>query len=386
MTRRVFFYVQHLLGVGHVFRALRIARGLSNAGFAVDFVMGGVPVPDLDFAGLNLVQLLPLKAGPDGFNVLVTATNEPIDSGIMAHRTAQLLSAFESCGPDIILIETFPFGRRQMRFELVPLLEAAHRRNPRPCIAASVRDILQESRGVDRLRETADVLWRYFDRVIVHGDPSLVALDATFPLAEEIAPLIAYSGLVVPPRPRPHQSPAVVADVVVSAGGGAVGRKLLQTAVAAKPRTKLRSARWLVLAGPNARTSDIYDLAAKAEKNEIEVKCLVPDLASVLARSTLSISQAGYNTVADILVAECKAVFVPFAQAGETEQSRRAKLLQQHGYGIVVTEDHLSGETLAAAIDESLALPQPQTRFNIDGVAGTVEILTGLAARSTTVG
>ena len=33
---RVFFYVQHLLGVGHVFRAMRIVSALVERGFDVD--------------------------------------------------------------------------------------------------------------------------------------------------------------------------------------------------------------------------------------------------------------------------------------------------------------------------------------------------------------
>jgi predicted glycosyltransferase len=40
------------------------------------------------------------------------------------------------------VIELFPFGRRQMRFELLPLLEAARARSPRPWIISSVRDVL----------------------------------------------------------------------------------------------------------------------------------------------------------------------------------------------------------------------------------------------------
>ena len=337
MTRRIFFYVQHLLGVGHVFRAVRIAHGLRNAGFDVDLVMGGVPVAELDTAGLDVVQLMPLKAGPDGFQALVTTTGDPASPEIKARRTAELLAAFAQSRPDILLIEAFPFGRRQMRFELMPLLEAAHRCTPRPRIVASIRDILQESAKPGRARETADVL-RQFDRVIVHGDPRLVTLEATFPLANEIASIVSYSGIVAPRAPLPNQIPEAIADVVVSAGGGAVGRKLLEAAIAAKPHTTLASARWLVLAGPNASAADFEGLVASGAGKRVTVERFVPDLAVVLAGAKLSISQAGYNTVADVLVAGCRAVFIPFAQGGETEQTRRAALLEKLGLGLSLPE------------------------------------------------
>lgn len=378
MTRRVFFYVQHLLGVGHVFRALRIAHGLREEGFGVDLVMGGAPVAGLDTAGLNVIQLLPLKAGPDGFNSLVTVMGDPASPEIRERRTAELLAAFNQSRPDILLIEAFPFGRRQMRFELMPLLEAAHERMPRPRIVASIRDILQESAKPGRARETVDILQRWFDHVMVHGDPRLVTLKATFPLASEIASMIFYSGIVAPRTSAPSQMSDAIADVVVSAGGGAVGRKLLETAIAAKPVTAAAAARWLVLAGPNADAADFERLVASGSRNRVTVERFVPDLAAVLAGAKLSISQAGYNTVADILVARCKAVFVPFAQSGETEQSRRAALLEELGFGSSLAEEDLSVVTLAAAVDRALASLQPKVSLKLDGAARTAEILTGL--------
>ena len=42
---RVFFYVQHLLGIGHIARASRVARTLVADGFDVTLVTGGTPVP-----------------------------------------------------------------------------------------------------------------------------------------------------------------------------------------------------------------------------------------------------------------------------------------------------------------------------------------------------
>ena len=38
---RVFFYVQHLLGIGHLKRAAAVARALVEAGAEVEFVLGG---------------------------------------------------------------------------------------------------------------------------------------------------------------------------------------------------------------------------------------------------------------------------------------------------------------------------------------------------------
>lgn len=377
---RVFSYVQHLLGVGHLYRAVRIAHGLRHAGFAVDLVTGGAPVAGLDLSGLNVIQLEPLRAGPGGFTNLVTLTGEPADSELKARRVSALLEALAASRPDVVLIETFPFGRRQMRFESLPLLEAAHQQRPRPYIVSSIRDILQEKKAPHRASETVDILRTYFDRVIVHGDPQLVRLDATFPLTREIRSMLAYSGIVGPPDPAPCHSARAIADVVVSAGGGGVGRKLLEAAIRAKPATSLASGRWLALAGANADPRWLTRLQEEGAAQAIAVERSVPDLTAALAGARLSISQAGYNTVADVLVAGCKAVFVPFAQAGETEQTRRAAILEEQGYGAVVSEHSLTSDALAAAVDRAVSLPRPQCALDLKGVSGTASMLLRLLA------
>lgn len=372
---RVFFYVQHLLGVGHLFRAARIAQRLRKLGFTVDLVLGGTPPGQLDFSGLNVIQLPPLKAGPHGFTDLITPNGEPASPAIKARRIEALLAALERSRPDVLLIETFPFGRRQMRFELLPLLEAAHRKKPRPCIASSIRDILQESGDMTRAQDTVEILHNYFDLVFVHGDPRLVKLDATFPLADHIKSMIVYSGIVAPDPPSLYRQAGSKADVIVSAGGGAVGYKLLETTLLAKAKTSLAFARWLALTGGNAKPDEFERLQQLGAMNGVVVERSVPDLAAALAGAQLSISQAGYNTVADILVAGCRAVFVPFAQNGETEQSRRAALLAEHGWGVVVPEQELTTDALSKAIDRALSLPKPMQEFDLNGAASTAQFV-----------
>ena len=55
------------------------------------------------------------------------------------------------------------------------------------------------------------------------------------------------------------------------------------------------------------------------------------DFASLLNGAALSVSQAGYNTVCDILRAGCRSLLVPFSAGGETEQSVRAERLARLG-------------------------------------------------------
>jgi predicted glycosyltransferase len=358
---RVLFYVQHLLGIGHLARASLIADALHAQGAEVTMVTGGEPVPGLPGKHVRIIQLPSLRAGPEGFSQLVDADGKPADAAYRSERTSRLLAALEDVCPDVLLIEAFPFGRRQMRFELLPLLDAASARRPKPLIACSVRDVLQH-RAMKRHRETVDVINRYFDRVLVHGDPDFITLEETFPLADAIAGKLSYTG-IVSAAPGALAGPAY--EVIVSAGGGVAAAHMMNCALEARTRTSLAAASWCFLVGPNHHAESAKALAAAAGHG-IHVEPVRPDFRALLQRARLSISQAGYNTVADILRAGCRSVLVPFAQGGESEQTLRAGKLQALGRVGVVAENDLTAQALAAVIDEVIDMPAPAQIGSID--------------------
>jgi predicted glycosyltransferase len=217
---RVLFYVQHLLGIGHLARASRIASALAADGFDVTAVMGGAPVPGFPGPGVATLELPPIASADQGFSSLTDLSGNPIDDDYKARRRDLLLAALREAKPDIVVLEAYPFGRRQMRFELRPLVEAIAAMTPKPLLVASIRDILQERVKPGRNEETVEILNRHFDLVLVHGDPAFATLADTFPLAAAIRPEIAYTGMVAAPRAEPSPDRY---DLVVSAGGGAAG-------------------------------------------------------------------------------------------------------------------------------------------------------------------
>ena len=363
---KVFFYVQHLLGIGHLKRAATLAQALREAGLEVVLASGGVRVP-----GIRVdVQLPEASAADVSFKTLLDAAGRPIDDAWKRARAAALLDAWRASGADMLLIELFPFGRRQMRFELLPLLEDAHRLRPRPLIVCSVRDLLQPR--AEREAATVDLALRYFDHVLVHGDPQLAPFDVTFGAAARLAERLHYTGYIVAPAPaaaRPH------GEVLVSAGGGAVGRRLLETALAARPHTVLRSAPWRLLAGINAAEDDFRALARKAGTGVI-VERSRDDFQSRLAGAALSISQAGYNTVAELLQARVRSVLVPFAAGDEVEQTVRAQLLAERGAAVALDERSLNPQALADAVNRAARNPQPPAGMvDLDGAPRSAELI-----------
>ncbi|MEX0344174.1 MAG: glycosyltransferase family protein [Rhizobiaceae bacterium] len=383
MTGRILFYVQHLMGVGHVFRSMRIVAALVRSGHKVDLAYGGEPVPNFDPSGANVHFLPPLRAGSTVFNDLEDPEGNVVGEDYRDRRREMLLSIFSAGQHDVIVTEAFPFGRRQMRFELLPLLEAAKRRSPSPLVIASVRDILQENRKPGRNEETVRLLRDHFDCILVHGDPNMVTLDETFPLFGEIDALVQYTGIVAPELPPTDAAADNAFDVVVSVGGGALGAELLAAAIGAKPLSRLTKSRWCLVTGINIADDDLQRLERMAEGN-IEIRSFLPDLCAALSKAKLSISRCGYNTATDIFVSGCRSIVVPLSDGTETEQIRRAEILDRNGLAVRVDPEKQTPGYLAAAIDRALAQPKPAD-FGLDlsGAETTAQMISGMLANRT---
>ena len=375
---KIFFYVQHLLGIGHQHRGATLTRAMQNAGLDVTYVSGGDAIPNLELAGANFVQLPPVRAVDLYIKELVDGNDQPIDDAWRENRRAALMAAYHACNPDLIILELYPFGRRQMRFELLPLLDAARSRANPPVVVSSVRDILMEPPKPERLVEMLERIDTYFDHVMVHGDEALVPFERTFPHAADIADKISYTGYVVDQRAEVGGSKGLGHDeVLVSAGVGAVGDNLLRTAMAARSLTSLSGVTWRVLVGTKAPEVEFLALAEIADRGII-VERARGDFPSLLMNCALSISQGGYNTVMESLHAGCAALIVPYAGGLESEQTLRAELLAERGLINVLAEAELSPENLAASIDTAI-LNQGQRKaitIKTDGAAETARLVT----------
>jgi predicted glycosyltransferase len=377
VSGRVLFWVQHLLGIGHLKRAATLARALGDAGLEVTFVSGGHGVPGLEVGGARFVQLPPVRAVDVYFKILVDENDTVIDDDFKARRRDALLRVLHDAKPDAIVTELFPFGRRQLRFELTPLLEAAHAMHPRPRIVCSVRDILVEPDKPERIEEMLERIERHYDLVMVHGDPELIPFETTFPLAHRIADRVRYTGYVVEGKASPGTGKRE--GVIVSAGGGAVSENLLRAAMRARPMTRLRDAPWRVLCG-HAMPNDVYEKLRREASEGITVERARPDFIELLRHAALSISQGGYNTMMETIATRTRAVVVPYAGGLETEQTLRAELLAKRGAFSVVDEKSLSPEAIARAAEAALDGAAPEAlALDVGGGKKSAEIIRALA-------
>ena len=347
----MFFYVQHLLGIGHLRRAATLARDLSAGGFDVLLVSGGAPVGGLALGNARFHQLPPLRAADESLRDLARLDGGPFDEAFRRQRSATLLDLLREEAPDIVLTEQFPFGRTRLRFELVPLLEACA---GQALVACSVRDVVRRARP-ERIAETEQFLERWFDAVLIHADPALVSFEQSFAGWDRVRSRAFHTGYVSEQDlTRQIQGSEGKNEVVVSVGGGAAGAPLLKAALAARSKTALAGRPWRLLLGENLPETERASLVASPG---IVIEPARADFTTLLANAVLSISQAGYNTTIETLRYADRAVLVPFATERETEQADRARLLEARGMVATVAPGTLSPHSLADAVARAMAGP-----------------------------
>ena len=380
MTRpRGLVYVESLLGIGHGVRAAAVVRAMQQRGIDVTCVSGSLEIDESELAGARLMRLPSVKAADASFTRLVDENGSIVDETWRRRRSSTLLEAYREIRPQVILIEGFPFSRWQFRFELLPLIEAA-----KGCaaIACSVRDIIVAKRDPRRIDAIVELIENEFDMVLVHGDDVLVEFSETFPAAKQIEKKLRYTGYVTSGPPETIADADVArGEVLISAGGGAVGAKLLSVALEARAMGALKEHPWRILTGKNLPESEVSALENQAgDLEDVVIELFRNDFPSLLASCAVSISQAGYNTIVDLLVARARAIVVPFSTDSETEQTLRSHLLEKRGLVTVIQDAELSAHLLAKTITNVTASQRPrQSKIALDGAARSADILYDLA-------
>jgi predicted glycosyltransferase len=372
---RILIWVQHLLGSGHLRRALAIASALAESGLETAVLSGGPPLWAAP-AGVRLLQLPPIRSRDARFSGLVDESGREVTPGLWMSRRRQLLDFVKGFGPSVVMTEMYPFGRRAFRDEVMALLDAA--RSRRALIISSVRDVLVSKGRSDRWAETRDIALARYHRVLIHGDRLAFSFDQTFPYASAIADRLTYTGFVLAvPIPEPRGKRVAV---LVSAGGGAVGHRLLATALAARRLSRLRDRPWHLVGGANLPVAAFAELeAARPVGVSLDRQC--DDLPVLMASADVSVSQAGYNTVAEGLAGKARLVLVPFDGEGQDEQRARAARLAELGLATMLAPEQLSPEALAAVVDDVAQQTRPDTTWlSFDGARRTAAIVRGMLA------
>lgn len=361
--KKIMFYCQNLMGMGHLVRSAEIIRSLVTE-FEVCLIDGGPVVQNFEIPNsVRTIRIPALRVRNRGLEV--------VDSNLSLEETKEirknrLLQIFREFQPDCLITEGYPFSKGKLAFELIPLLEQVKLTRGHTKAVCCVRDIvLSKNYYQDKAKleiKKRDLMNQYYDMLLVHSDPKIHKLEENFSLTQEINCKINHTGYVAqsPPENLPPTTEDIVglsskeAMILVSIGGGRFGHELIEKVLEASIiLEKFLPHKIQIFAGPFMPEEKFLELqTAAANKNNINLRRYTAHLISYMRKASLSISLGGYNTTMNVLRTGVNAMIYPSNDGNE--QRIRTEKLEKLGILDVIRTQDLPTERLAQKIVTSL--------------------------------
>lgn len=369
---RATILVTHLMGSGHLVRALALARALDAAGAEARVVSGGRPLAHARVEGVRLLQAPPVASNGLDYKTLLDGGGAVASRDYLAGRARRIEGFIAEAPPDVLVAELYPFGRRVLAAEFGQAIAAARAANPAVRVVSSIRDVLEPPSRPERVAETLARLDAEFDAVLVHGDPAFLPLTESWPAPDRLP--LRYTGSVATPPPTAAADGPGAGEALVAVGGGAIGRRLLEIAARAAAASPLA---WRLLVG-GADAARVA--AALGPLGPARIEPARPDYREMLQRAAVSISLAGYNTAVETAIAPAPAILAPMEEGGEREQLIRAAAFARLPGVSMLRIGDLTPDRLAAAAGAAAAAgPKAAPGLRTDGAAETARILMEMA-------
>ncbi len=421
--KRIVFFSQHLLGVGHHFRNFQIVRALAKS-HEVYFVDGGREVRSIDIPSVTTIRLPALFKDVESQRIVCEDPKFSLREA-QEKRKQILREKIAQIQPDIFVIELFPFARSILYKELIPAIQKAKAINPEVKVICSVREIIkkapqkelackkppdpetsffiprmiwyavsfwrkdEKNKRLARLyyERVVPVLNRHFDYVLIHGDPRLFQLESFFPWTENIEIPIEYTGYVSEKLEVPDSDTQKMIDeqgpyVLVSVGGGILGWDLITTAVTAWKilceNGYVQNMKMVIFAGVFMKDAEYDAIKKMCTGDAFYLSRFTNNFLQWMQSAELSISQAGYNTCMNVLETGVRAILVPIPRYVDIDQNIRAQKLADLGVVDTIRSESLNSENLITAMTNRLKRPRFRHDIVMDGALKTKEFIADL--------
>lgn len=373
MKKKLLFYCQHSIGIGHLIRSFALANSLKKT-FLVTLVSGGdfpkgLSIPD----GISFVQLSPIGLDLNN-NLEAIESDEPIYK-VMRSRQNKILKIYNEIEPDVFVSEHFPFGKIQFMGDLLPLLKRIKFSDKPVIVVCSLRDILEPKSMTKKINQDISIklINEYYSSILVHGDENFITLNKTCPQLSRINVPVYYTGYVTDEKYHTKIDRTAFNEIVLSAGGGKIASPFITKMVCSFKKFGFGEGISLkVITGPTFPKGDWIELQSLV-KNEPGIVLLrsVESLTNVWKNAKLSISMGGYNTVMEVICSRIPALIIPYCNESNSEQEIRAIKLQKEGLVETIDFEKLSKEEITEAVKNTLNFNPVDRDLNLNGAENT---------------
>ncbi len=364
---------------GNLSRTIEVARKLSET-FDVTVLMGDAAHGRIEFPdNIQAVVLPSLGIDPDT-NVFDIHRSQELRELVKARRNV-LVREFERLKPRVVAIEDFPFRQHALRGEILPLVERARNGVYGEALVVAMTDgILTDDPEKDDSHrdQTARLLDKYFDMVIVQSDPVFARIEEFFQPQNVMRVPVYHTGFVSPEHGAQPADPAIAPDtVLVTAGDGEHGGPLYRAAVEAH---KILGSTLLlpmkIVAGERLPDDEWQDLVMLADESpDLTVERTLPDIGAALSAARWSVCQCEYSTAVHTMQTRTPSLFVPAGSSDRHAQIVRAQRLVYWGAGRLLLPQHLNGASLANEIHELMRFQPRRMHFDLNGAVNAANLI-----------
>ncbi len=373
-------HCQYVYGIGHFVRATELANGLSNI-FEVYLFNGGDPVPNFVVPESVSIIQLPAIFKEENSEYLM-----PVDHSITLqecfHKRENIIhKAVKEIEPDILITEHFPFGLL-FEAEVISLISKVKKANPNSKIVSSVRDVIESSAGGSKDEHICQLINRWYDMVLVHGDERFIALSSSFPEIVKINVPIFHTGYVVRPIP-PASERKTLPTVLASVGGGRIGNELLDALIDSHQSIRGKRKHELILfSGAFEKLfNQQREKVSSLQSADISIHTFdSQNYLNCLSKASLIISLGGYNSIIESFSARKKMLIYQRKFAGANkEQEMRIRMFEKTGLLDVIKPEDLQAENLSRLIVDKIDNSNmTDFELNMNGVQNSTDYLSKL--------
>ena len=317
----ILFLTQYYRGIGHANRIKLLAE--ETAKYYDTVVVDHLFKPPLDIKGVKhhyaMLESYQLKDIKKVFNFIQ-------QKELLRFRLSKWKYILNIHKPKVVVIEGFPFCRHQFAFEYFSYMNECKKRGIK--LLCSIRDYPWDEPhdgGVqDWIATTQNlVIENYFEKILVHGDNSILPLMSdrvkmtnTAELVRELSHKLYYTGYVADDSLKKHENKNNI--VYVSLGFNkeevlTIFKRFLTTAGKFPDLT-------FVMPMANVYLENIKNV----KKGNIILTDYIEDLASKISECRLFITYGGYNSTMEVLQTQCPTILIPRQNGQKLEQSIRA--------------------------------------------------------------
>lgn len=335
----ILMYSHDTYGLGHIRRSMALARNIRDAGEHNVLIITGSPIAGrFDFPqGIDFIRVPGMIKQTNDLYVPHSIKVEPAMA--LGIRQDIILATVRRFKPALFLVDKAPLGLKR---EVVPSLEWLRRERPETRVVLGLRDIMDSAESTVaewREKRIYEALDKLYSEIWVYGSRDIYDPVREYEIPDNIAAKMHFTGYIprqIPRaqhRPRIRRSMSVAPDdtfVLVTAGGGGDGRKVVDTYLTmleTLPHPKLKS---MIVTGPML-AEDAYDeLATRARRLKVRICKFYRKMEKAILAADCVVSMGGYNTMCEIICAARPALIIPRSKP-RTEQIMRSRIFARRG-------------------------------------------------------